>query len=308
MSSSKIESQLNSDSLSDPGTGVRHESAVLNSPCGVLTNPVLAPPVDSLQRASNIHEMAATGFNLDSDAYERGRPEYPVAVADFFKNELRFNPLTRIGELGAGTGKFTRTLLKTGAEITPMEPVEGMRRKFRAIYPNFELLSSPAEKIDLRNSSLDVVAAAQAAHWFDAPKAAVEIHRVLKTAGHLVLVWNVRDETSGIFRELTRIMEKYEGTTPRYKSMKWKAGFDQSGLFSTFRLAEFPHTQHGTAETIVDRVGSVSFMSALPSEEKAKALKKVREIVSHHPDVRGKAEIELKYITRVYVATSVKIL
>ena len=177
-----------------------------------------------------------------------------------------------------------------------------MRRKFRAIHPGVELLASTAEKIDLSDASVDAVVAAQAAHWFDAPRAAKEIHRVLKPGGKLILVWNVRDETSGIFRELSRLMEEYEGDTPRYKSMKWKAGFDQSNLFSAFRLTEFAHSQNGTVETVVDRVGSVSFMAALSADEKSKALEKVREIVAHHPEVRGKPEIELKYITRVYTA------
>ena len=33
--------------------------------------------------AENVHPAAATGFALASDAYERGRPDYPRAAVEF---------------------------------------------------------------------------------------------------------------------------------------------------------------------------------------------------------------------------------
>ena len=179
--------------------------------------------------------------------------------------------MTRVGELGAGAGKFTRSLLQTGAQILSMEPVEGMRKKFRSVNSHVDIISGTAEQIPAQDQSFEIINAAQAAHWFDPDQEPIEIHRVLKTVGRLILIWNVRDETQAVFAELTRLMDPYEGSTPRYKSMNWKKGFERSGLFSPFEVAEFSYVQKSTVEIAVDRVGSVSFISALPKDERKKS-------------------------------------
>ena len=103
--------------------------------------------------------------------------------------------------------------------------------------------------------------AAQAFHWFRADEAAAEIHRVLKAGGGLGLIWNARDEANEWNRELTRIIEAHEGSTPRYKSFAWRTPFDTGRLFSPLEKAEFPHVQTVSREALEDRVGSISFIA-----------------------------------------------
>ena len=72
-----------------------------------------------------MHE-AAKGFAKEALAYARGRPEYPVALDQWLRDALQLDEERTVVDLGAGTGKFTRSLLATGANIIAVEPVSEM--------------------------------------------------------------------------------------------------------------------------------------------------------------------------------------
>jgi ubiquinone/menaquinone biosynthesis C-methylase UbiE len=76
-----------------------------------------------------IHDAAAKGFQAAADAYERGRPEYPLESVHRLIQELHQTSGVTVVDLGAGTGKFTK--LSTDnceAQVVAIEPVEGIRR------------------------------------------------------------------------------------------------------------------------------------------------------------------------------------
>jgi ubiquinone/menaquinone biosynthesis C-methylase UbiE len=249
---------------------------------------------------ARIHEQASIGFQRAADAYERGRPEYPAAAVERLVRALKIAAGSRVVELGAGTGKFTKALLATGAEIIAVEPVEAMRRKLAERLPSLPVVDGTAEAIPLPDASVDAVVAAQAFHWFRGEEALAEIHRVLKPGGGLGLIWNARDESLGWVRGLTEIIEPYEGSAPRYKSFQWKSAFESTGLFSPLEKAEFVHIQTIPAEAIEDRIASISFIAALPDSTRATVLEQVRELVRADPAVRGLKEVEFPYRTDVY--------
>ena len=135
------------------------------------------------EKKLNINSAAAEDFQVGADTYERGRPDFPAEAVEFLVQTLNINQASHVLDLAAGTGKLTRRLAPTGAKLTAVEPVEGMRRKFSALLPGVEILEGTAEAIPLPSESLDVVVVAQAFHWFDGPRALAEIHRVPETRG-----------------------------------------------------------------------------------------------------------------------------
>jgi ubiquinone/menaquinone biosynthesis C-methylase UbiE len=249
---------------------------------------------------ARIHEQASIGFQRAADAYERGRPEYPAAAVEHLAHVLKIAAGSRVVELGAGTGKFTKALLTTGAEIVAVEPVEAMRRKLAEQLPGLPVVDGTAEAIPLPDASVDAVVAAQAFHWFRGEEALAEIHRVLKPGGGLGLIWNARDESLGWVRGLTQIIAPFEGAAPRYKSFQWKSAFESTGLFSPLETAEFTHVQTIPAEAIEDRVASISFIAALPDSTRAVVLEQVRELVRTDPAIRGRKHIDFPYRTNVF--------
>lgn len=250
----------------------------------------------------SIHEYAAKGFNVSSEAYEKGRPGYPLEAIDFLISELKIGKNSCIADLAAGTGKLTKVLKKTAAKIIAIEPVEGMRRKFSALLPEIEIINGTAERIPLGSESLDAVFVAQAFHWFDGTAALNEIHRILKPGGKIGLIWNARDENTPWVLDLTKMIDPYERGAPRYKSGNWLRAFEKTSLFSKLSYNHFQYVQKGDVDMMVDRVGSISFIASLNDEEKKPLLEKVRKLVEPHihPET---AMIELPYRTDVFICS-----
>jgi MOSC domain-containing protein YiiM/SAM-dependent methyltransferase len=247
-----------------------------------------------------IHESAAKGFSAAADAYERGRPNYaPEAVATLVR-ELGIGPGTRVLDLAAGTGKLTRQLVGTGAEIVAVEPVEEMRAKLVAAVPSAEALDGTAERIPIPNHSVDAVVVAQAFHWFDGIRALSEIRRVLAPGGRLGIVWQSRDPIRPWIDRLNEIIDGAASGQPRYRGDAWRATFEVTALFDPLQSASFPHVQRGDVETMVDRVASISYVASLPDERRSEVLSAVRDLLATDPDTAGAEVIELPYRADVY--------
>jgi SAM-dependent methyltransferase len=244
---------------------------------------------------SDVHELAARGFDRAGDDYERGRPGYPAEAVELLVGELGIGRGSRVLDLGAGTGKLTRQLVPTGAQLVAVEPVAGMRGKLREIVPSVLALEGTAESIPLGEESVDAVVCAQAFHWFDAERALKEVRRVLAPGGGLALIWNVRDESVDWERRLTELMRRYESGAPRKRWGRWRDAFERTTLFTPLQERQFTHSQEGDVETMLARVASISFVSALADEDRAAFLDEVRALVEPHD-----SPLVMHYRTEVY--------
>lgn len=247
-----------------------------------------------------VHQAASHGFQIAADVYERGRPGYPAEAVAALVAGLGIAPGRQVLDLAAGTGKLTRDLTATGAEVIAVEPVEAMRAKLAEVAPAARVFAGTAEAIPLRDASVDCVTVAQAFHWFDARPAIDEIHRVLRPGGRLALVWNVRDEVVGWVHGLTAIIEPHRGEAPTHRTGAWRRALDRSARFSSLQRHTFRYEQRLTPDEVVDRVASVSFIAALPPGEYETVAGQVRALLAHDPQTRGLAEIVLPYRTDVY--------
>jgi len=249
---------------------------------------------------NDIHRSAAQGFSAKADIYARGRPDYPDVIVDWLRDRLGLDDGRSVIDLGAGTGKFTAYLLKTGAQVIAVEPVREMRAKIVQAQPNVVTYDGTATSIPLPDDSVDAVTCGQAFHWFATREALAEIRRVLKPGGKLGLVWNVRDESVDWIKALTAIITPYEGDTPRYASGAWRSVFPADG-FSPLQEENFPHSHVGSPdETIIDRVCSTSFIAALPADEMAKIVTQLRALIAATPELAGKNTISVPYSTAAY--------
>jgi SAM-dependent methyltransferase len=247
-----------------------------------------------------IHPAARQGFTSAAQTYARARPDYPEALVEWLEQALGLRAGRLAVDLGAGTGKFTGLLLRTGTEVTAVEPLDAMRAELTAALPGVRALAGSAEAIPLPDAIADVVVCAQAFHWFADESALAEIHRVLRPSGRLGLVWNVRDESVDWVAALTAIIGRYGGSAPHYHSGAWRRVF-QGRWFSDPVEASFPYQQVGPAEeVIVDRSLTVSYIAALPDNERADVREQLRALVASHPALRGRGSIAFPYRTFAY--------
>ena len=244
-----------------------------------------------------MHEAASKGFAREPLAYARGRPEYPVALDGWLRDELELNETRTVVDLGAGTGKFTLRLLSTGANIIAVEPVSEMLAQLTHALPNVAIRSGTAENIPVNDGAVDAVVCAQSFHWFATNSALKEIHRVLRPGGALGLIWNVRDESVDWVAAMTEIMTPYEGTAPRYRNCEWRKLFPAEG-FGPLRERHFPNEHTGAPEQVIlERVLSVSFIAALPRPQHHIVAARLRDLIALTPALSGRDEVTVPYDT-----------
>ncbi|MEA2290606.1 MAG: hypothetical protein QOD55_2603 [Solirubrobacteraceae bacterium] len=242
-------------------------------------------------RPPRVHRAAARGFARSAGAYERARPEYPADAVAWLARRLGLGPGRVVVDLAAGTGKLTRPLLGTGARVVAIEPVAEMRR---AIGPGAEVLDGTAEAMPVPDASADAVTVGQAFHWFDGPAALAEVHRVLRPGGALAVVWNSRPLEDPVHAAIERIMAPHRAATPAHHTGAWEEAFAATSLFGALEKRTFPHARLADAEALADRVGSTSFIAALPDGPRGEVLAAVRALAADGP-------VRLPYVCEVFV-------
>jgi len=255
---------------------------------------------DDVGVATDVLPVARTGFGIAANAYTRGRPEYPGQILHWLTDTMGLRPGKTVVDVGAGTGKFTKFLLETGATVIAVEPVAAMRDELAAALPSVRVIDGTAQATTLDASSCDVIVCAQAFHWFATKATLAEFRRVLRANGKLGLVWNVRDESVDWVAAITRIQTPYEGNTPRYHSGAWRAVFT-GGPFLPPQEEVFPYAHEGVPDrVIIDRSLSVSFIAALPESEQARVAAELRSLIASHPALQGRDTVQFPYQTHAF--------
>jgi SAM-dependent methyltransferase len=235
---------------------------------------------------------AARGFARSADAYDRARPEYPAPAVGWLAERLGLRPGRRVLDLAAGTGKLTRPLAPTGAEVVAVEPLAEMRARIGPAAA--QALEGTAEAIPLADASVDAVTVAQAFHWFDGPVALAEIHRVLRPGGALALVWNRRPLEHPVHAAIDRITAPHRGDAPAHRSGSWRTALDATTLFGPLEERTFEHAHPHDADALADRVGSTSFVAALDDGPQAEVIAAVRALAAE-------GAVDLPYVCEVFV-------
>ena len=249
-----------------------------------------------------IPHQAAEGFQAGAEDYERARPSYPAEAVAHLVGHTGLGPGRRLLDLAAGTGKLTRLLVPTGADVVAVEPVAGMREQLVAVLPDVVALDGTAEDIPAEDAAFDVLTAAQAVHWFDLPVALPEMARVLRPGGSLAVVFNVMDETVDWVRAYHRAIDTGRGLPfRRYVETDFGDAISEvgGGRFTDLQRYECRWTLPYDTEMLVDRAASVSVVASLEPEEKQGVLDDVRRLAATHPDLAGRPVIGFPYTTRV---------
>jgi len=253
----------------------------------------------------SIHHAAADGYAASADLYMRGRPEYPEEIVAWLRDSLGLQGGRVAIDLGAGSGKFTGYLSRTGASVIAVEPVPEMLERLVRKWPGVTSHQGTAEAIPVPDGAIDAVVCAQSFHWFANAGALTEIHRVLKPGGRLGLIWNIRDASVEWVKQLDAIVARYEGNVPRYINGDWTRAFPFSG-FAPLQSVHLRLGHSGAAEdVIVNRVRSTSFIAALPADEEARVVAEVRSLIAATPELCGRDTVTVPYVTYAYSTAKV---
>jgi SAM-dependent methyltransferase len=248
-----------------------------------------------------VHRVAQQGFGNEADTYERSRPGYPPDALGWLVENLRIRPGARVVDLAAGTGKLTRLLEPTGADLVAVEPVAGMWKVFAEILPGVPIVAGAAEALPFADETAHAVTVAQAFHWFDRDRAFEELRRVLRPGARLGIIWNARDRSVDWVNAAWTIMDGVEKEAPWRDHENWReSALGPRPGFGPISEATFHHEQHLTHEGVIDRFRGVSHVASLPPGEQAAVLAEVRQLLTTHPETRGRSTVAVPYRVDAY--------
>jgi len=124
-------------------------------------------------------------FETDGEAYARHRPTYPPALAQALAAMCARTDHAL--DVGCGTGQLSTLLAASFARVTATDPSQSQIAS-AAPHPRVTYAVEPAEAIGLADGSVDLVVAAQAAHWFDLEPFYAEARRVARPGAVLALI------------------------------------------------------------------------------------------------------------------------
>src|SRR5580704_9989667 len=240
-------------------------------------------------------------FSSRVEKYVRYRPSYPTEVLDLLRKQCGLTSDSIVADVASGTGIFTRLLLENGNRVFGVEPNDEMRRageEYLASYARFTSVDGTAEATTLPDHGMDIVTAAQAAHWFDRAKARREFVRILKPGGWTVLIWNERETDSTPFlRNYEKLLLTY-GTD--YQEVRHERTTDEiAGFFapSPFQSAVLEMRQDCDYDALEGRLLSSSYVPNSDHPQYNPMLRDLRKLFDAH---QANGQVLLAYVTRVY--------
>lgn len=197
--------------------------------------------------------------------YVRFRPGYPAAIVELLRREYELADASEVADIGSGTGLLSRDFLDAGLAVTGVEPNREMREAGDALltgYARFRSVDGTAEASTLGDSSVDLITAAQAFHWFDVDATRREWLRVLRPNGAVALIWNERLVETPFMREVEAITDKFAAAGDPEGKIREAGRGRIGGLFgsSGFRVDEFPNHQMFDFAGLVGRISSSSYL------------------------------------------------
>lgn len=250
----------------------------------------------------SLHPAAEKGFGVGASLYQNVRPDYPDAITAWLKDTLGLQAHDLLLDLGAGTGKFLPYLQAISEQIYAADPVEAMLTQLRLHHPDVHTLQAMSDQLPIANDTVRAIFCAQSFHWFATLDTLAELHRVLQSHGHLVLIWNQRDVSVDWVKALADEIFPLEGDTPRYHSGEWQKVFSQQDYFQQQDQTTFRQLHHGTVEQVVSkRLLSTSFIAALPEPAQQRLKQRFEHIVYDYTGKQAQDEIDFPYTTYVYV-------
>ncbi|MGO1119512.1 class I SAM-dependent methyltransferase [Rhodovibrionaceae bacterium A322] len=124
-------------------------------------------------------------FDKGGQNYALHRPTYPDRLAHLLADLSPSRDLAL--DVGCGNGQLSCLLAKEFAQVIATDPSAEQIANARPC-PSVIYKTEAAEQIDLEDRSVDLIVAAQAAHWFDLPRFYEEVRRVSKPGGALALI------------------------------------------------------------------------------------------------------------------------
>lgn len=231
---------------------------------------------------------SAIGF---AERYDRARPRPPVALKKLVP-PLLGAPLSRLVDVGSGTGLSTRFWADAAAEVIGVEPNPAMRQFAERITvePNVRYVDGSGEATGLRNETADLVTASQSLQWMDPTAAFPEFARILRPGGVVCAyeyaslqtpVWEPETVWFEVRRRIGQLREELGLNAGQSRWPVSRESLEASGMFEFVRETVVHGREMGDGARLVDLAmseGSLTTLLATGVTENDVGLDRLRSV------------------------------
>jgi len=157
-------------------------------------------------------------FSGHASLYAKYRPDYPAELYSYLatltpQREFALDCATGSGQAAVGLAQYFELVVGTDGSVAQLQNAQA--------HPRVRYVANMAEQPAFRDRSVDLVVAAQAAHWFDHDRFYDEVRRVLRPQGALA-IWtyglaSITPEIDAVVREFyTDVVGDYWPPERRY--------------------------------------------------------------------------------------------
>jgi len=234
--------------------------------------------------------------------YLRYRPRYPQALVPVLEEEVGLAAEWVVADVGSGTGLSAEPFLDHGNVVFAVEPNGEMRRAAQDRLGHrlrFWSVAGTAEATGLEGTSVDLVVAGQAFHWFDRETSREEWIRILRPPRWVVLVWNTRRLTgSGFMEGYEALLREFGTDYQEVRHDRMEPGALEAFFGGPVRRRTLPHQQVFDYEGLEGRLRSTSYVPSPGQDNHRTMLAALRERFQEH-QVGG--QVAMEYDTEIYM-------
>jgi SAM-dependent methyltransferase len=236
----------------------------------------------------------ALSFGSAAAVYETGRPEYPVSAVEWLLEPVA-GAVTRVLDVGAGTGKLTRAIAAVASRVVAVEPDSAMLAQLEVSVPGVKTVVGAAEALPIGDGEFDAALMGQAWHWVKPVESSREIGRVLRPGGVLGLIWNLRDDTHPVIRRLHAVMPEGKAT----EMLRVTNSPPVTQPFGHLEARQWQWTRSVTRSQLGDMVRSRSFYLTATPEQQATTDRELDQLCDDL-NLFGGSAIDLPYVTKAF--------
>jgi len=227
------------------------------------------------------------------------------AIAQLLR-EIGCNPSTPVAEVGAGTGKLTKELLKHGLTVRSVEPNDAMRTIGIENTKGGSVTWSvgTGESTGLATNSAYAIFFGSSFNVVDQRLTLIEVSRALVSKGWFACMWNHRDLDDPIQKRIESIIkDSIADYSYGLRRENPTSVIEASGLYSNVRWLEGRFVWKMSADDIV--VAWKSHATLRRQAGNDAAFDKIIANISKYLDGLPKV-VDVPYTTRIYFAQKLK--
>lgn len=236
-----------------------------------------------------------------AEAYLK-RPDYAQSAIDQMLKTAGVKQGDSACDVGAGAAHLTLKLIEYGLQVCAVEPNDAMRangEKRTSQFENVQWFEGVGEDTGMPDDRFDLVTFGSSFNVCDRQKALKEVRRILKDSGWFACMWNHRDLTDPLQKEIEDILKKYiEGYSYGTRREDQTDVINESGLFKDVVYIEGTVVHEILAEDFIEGWKSHGTVQRQSKDKFEFINAKIQETV----ETKGEKYIKVPYTTRIWMA------